>query len=225
MTTSNHGRDILRLWKIQSSSPGPRPALLVGTDFHLGPVATEPGLTDLREVEALTEWRNENRDRFLTQFDATTKRTNDWLTDVVGPSDKRILFMLRDNVKSDEKAYLGLAFIDWQASYGEADAIVRGASLPRGTMKLALNTLLDWAVGTLGLSEIGVRVRSDNPAMAFYKKVGFRETDRVALKREEGSDGVNWTECPDLVGAELSLVHYRLDMQERPQRGNVIGNR
>ena len=49
-------------------------------------------------------------------------------------------------------------------------------------MTAALHTVLDWARGPLGLKELGVRVRSDNPALAFYEKAGFCEMQRVPLR-------------------------------------------
>ena len=74
-------------------------------------------------------------------------------------------------------------------------------------MTAALLELLAWALGPLELEELGVRVRSDNPALAFYEKVGFRETHRVPLRREERPDMVAWVEDAAVSEDKLSLVH------------------
>ncbi|HRE18593.1 MAG TPA: GNAT family N-acetyltransferase, partial [Rhodocyclaceae bacterium] len=70
---------------------------------------------------------------------------------------------------------------------------------------------LDWARHQLGIERIGVRVRSDNRALNFYLKFGFREIQRVPLRRKVTHDLVEWLEDPGLVSAQnLSLVHMEL---------------
>jgi hypothetical protein len=68
-----------------------------------------------------------------------------------------------------------------------------------------------WARTALGLTTLAVRVRSDNPAVAFYEKAGFRATQRVPLRREERADETRWVEDPSLEGAALTLVHMELE--------------
>ena len=77
------------------------------------------------------------------------------------------------------------------------------------TRELALQTLLAWAHDQLGLAELAVRVRSDNPAVAFYEKVGFREFQRVPLAVSRGADFTEWTEDPSLTTSVASLVYMR----------------
>jgi hypothetical protein len=52
-------------------------------------------------------------------------------------------------------------------------------------------------------------VRSDNPALAFYGKVGFVEQQRVPLARKENDDGVVWVEDASATDSVASLVHMR----------------
>jgi len=158
------------------------------------------------DAALLTEWRNQFVTAFLTEFEATEERTLHWLMQTVAQDETRILFML-DLPDGKPVGYLGLAFIDWEAGRGEADAVVRGAEVPRGLMAAALRTALDWASGPLGLKELGVRVRSDNSALAFYEKVGFREIKRVPMQRVESPGMVAWVENSTAVDAKLSLVH------------------
>jgi RimJ/RimL family protein N-acetyltransferase len=129
---------------------------------------------------------------------------------MVGPDDTRILFMVDDARTGQTVGYMGLAFIDWERRSGEADAIVRGGDAAPGMMTRALRTMLDWASVQLGLRQLGVRVRSDNPAVTFYGKLGFRELRRVPLQRVEGDGLIEWVENESLPAREPSLVHMVL---------------
>ncbi len=209
--TPEVGRELLARIKRGAGHAGPPVCLLVGQPPRaiLRPVATNPGWVDAGDVRNLTEWRNRYVRSFLTEFVATEERTRRWLEEAVGPDPTRILFMA-DAPDGRTFGYLGLAFIDWNEGRGEADAIVRGGEAGRGTMRQALETLLDWARFGLGLSRLGVRVRSDNPALEFYRKMGFRERTRVPLRRADESGMTVWTEEPGGAG-ELSLVHLDWD--------------
>ncbi len=167
----------------------------------LRPAGTSPD-----DAAHLSEWRNRFVTSFLTEFQATPESTAQWLNQTVGPDDTRILFML-DLEEGGTVGYLGLAFIDWGDGQGEADAVVRGEDAPKGLMTTALRTLLTWARGPLGLKDLGVRVRSDNPAITFYENTGFSETHRVPLRRTERPDTVSWVEDQVAVDSDLDLVH------------------
>lgn len=171
-------------------------------------IPTRAGNHDPVDLELLSEWRNRYVKSFLTEFDAHPARTAAWLSGHVHGNDGKILFMV-ESLDGARLGHIGLAFIDWDSGYGEADAIVRGGDSPPGLMKLALQTTLRWARDQLGLTSLGVRVRSDNTALDFYRKVGFRETKRVPLARAEQADGIVWTEDPSLPLSEeqASLVY------------------
>jgi RimJ/RimL family protein N-acetyltransferase len=206
------GRELMRAAKTSASAEQPALCLPVGRPVEglLRPVVTRPGQTSPADVRALTEWRNLFARAFLTEFVATDERTERWLADSVGPDDTRILFML-DDAMGRTVGQMGLAYIDWEAGYAEADAVVRGAEAPRGLVTRALGTMWRWGRGALGLSRLGVRVRSDNSAIPFYEKAGFRELRRVPLRPDMRADGVRWVEDPSLAGPELTLVHMELE--------------
>lgn len=172
----------------------------------LRPVATVAGNVNANDVRVLTEWRNRFVRSFLTEFEATEARTERWLTEVVGPDPTRILFML-DEVDGRTIGYLGLAFIDWEKRTGEADAIVRGVEAQPGIMTKALLALLRWAHHELGLTTaLNVRVRSDNPAVHFYLKLGA-ETRRVPLREIEEPDMTRWVEDEAVETSLTELVY------------------
>lgn len=172
----------------------------------LRPVATNADRLADRDVAYLTEWRNLHVKRFLTEFDATDERTRHWLINTIGPDKGKILFMV-DLPSGETIGHIGLGFIDWATGYGEADAIVRGKEAPAGLMKQALQTALAWAQDQLELKQLGVRVRSDNPAVEFYRKVGFVEIKRVPLDVERSPGMTRWFESPGLTGPAANLVY------------------
>jgi RimJ/RimL family protein N-acetyltransferase len=206
------GRQLLRAAKESAAPRGAVLSLPVGRPVEavLRPVATCEGCLNADDVRALTQWRNRFVRSFLTEFEATEERTARWLTTMVGPDDTRILFMVDDARTGRTVGYMGLAFIDWERGSGEADAIVRGGDAAPGMMTRALRTMLDWARVQLGLHELGVRVRSDNPAVTFYRKLGFRELRRVPLRRIDREGLIQWIENESLPGREPSLVHMVL---------------
>ncbi len=204
------GQALLRALKRCTRAGSPTLVLPVGEPVRalLRPIATLPGAIDATDVRLLSEWRNRHVKSFLTEFVANDARTADWLAGAVHGNEGKLLFML-DSLDGQRLGHLGLGFIDWQARYGEADAIVSGGSSPPGLMKLALQTLLGWARAQLGLENLTVRVRSDNQAVAFYEKVGFREFKRVPLVVRRGAECTEWSEDPSLAESEASLVHMR----------------
>ena len=201
------GRELLITLKANATANAPYLCIPVGLPVEavLRPVATAAGRVDAGDVQVLTDWRNRFVSSFLTEFVATEPRTEQWLTEVVGPDPTRILFML-DDALGATVGYLGLAFIDWDNLTGEADAIVRGADTAPGVMARAMFTLLDWAREQLGLKSVGARVRSDNPALRFFLKFAT-ETKRVPLRAVQEPDMIRWIEDETLVDAPISLVY------------------
>lgn len=177
------------------------------------PIATVPGYTDALDVQLLTEWRNRHVKSFLTEFVSTPERTASWLTGAVHANAGKMLFMV-ETLDGERVGHVGLGFIDWQRGYGEADAIVSGGKSPPGLMKVSLLALMRWARDALGLHTLAVRVRSDNSAVEFYRKVGFREYQRVPIVASTVPGGIDWAENPLAVDAPASLVYMQLELPE-----------
>ena len=175
----------------------------------LRPVICAKDNQDADDVERLTQWRNDHVKSFLTEFDATNEQTSNWLANAVMQNTGKILFMV--DYEDKTVGHVGLGFADWAKSYIEADAIVRGVDAPRGLMKQSLLTLMRWARDELGLDDQWVRVRSDNPACAFYRKVGFVDQKQVPLNKEQQGDMLVWFEDPALGSAEAHLVYMKHD--------------
>jgi RimJ/RimL family protein N-acetyltransferase len=211
MMSRVRGKQLLMSLKDVAGAPGPQLGLQVGTPSiaWLRPVATRRELQNGSDIRCLTDWRNKFVTSFLNEFEATYSQTSDWLADIIGPDDGRILFMI-DDPDNLTIGYMAIGFIDWKAGYAEADAIVRGRTAAKGVMMKALQTLLTWGKGQLGLHTIGVRVRSDNPALAFYRKLGFVEQKRVPLSNRAEPNKLIWYEDQDNASATISLVYHIL---------------
>ena len=164
------------------------------------------------DIIYLSEWRNRYVHSFLTEFEATAQRTRKWITQVIAQDFSRILFMIEEP-GLPPLGYIGLAFIDYDRQIAEADSVVRGNTGHPGIMTLALQTLIEWSQAYLGIKKIGVRVLSDNPALAFYEKFGFREVKRIPLQREASPGFISWKEVIGKIDPTTEirwLVHMEL---------------
>ena len=202
------GKALIRCLKDSSGLNQTNLVIPVGhsVNAYLRVIPTVREELDPVDLRLLSEWRNKYVKSFLTEFHAHPERTAKWLTEYVHQSDGKILFML-ESLDGVRLGHIGLAFINWETGYGEADAIVSGGDSPRGLMKLALQTTLKWARDQLSLTTLGVRVRSDNTALEFYKKVGFEEIKRVPLRSEKNGEDINWFEDESFLAFEASLVY------------------
>jgi len=208
MSDIKFGRDLIFALKATAGMSVHELVIPVGSPpiAFLRPVATKKELIKAEDVYVLTNWRNQFVQAFLTEFLATESRTIRWLEEIVGPNEEKILFMV-DDLNGRTFGYMGLDYINWSQSYAEADAVVRGGEASPGTMKRALKTLLSWAQGQLGLCQLWVRVRSDNTALEFYNKVGYREVHRVPLRKIEEPEMIRWVEDESVKNASIHLVY------------------
>ena len=160
------------------------------TGYALCPIDCRQGHLADDVVSMLTDARNAHVTSFLTRFQATAERTAGWLINAVGSDSTRILFAIRHIESGALYGYMGLGYGSEDNSYIEADAIVRYAEQSvRGLMNDALQDLVAWVKNDLGIPRVGVRVLSDNPALAFYAKCGFQELRRASLYPSNSSDG------------------------------------
>ena len=213
MHTPTPGQQLFAAIKQTTRAGQPGLLLPVGQPLRavVRPIATVPGHTDAIDVQLLTDWRNRHVKSFLTEFVSTPERTAAWLAAGVHENPGKMLFMV-ETLEGERVGHVGLGFIDWERGYGEADAIVSGGASPPGLMKASLLALMRWARDALGLQTLAVRVRSDNPAVEFYRKVGFQEYQRVPIVATTVAGGVDWSEDPGAACAPASLVYMQLQL-------------
>jgi RimJ/RimL family protein N-acetyltransferase len=204
------GSELLRAIKSSANKNGTNLVIPVGRppEYFIRPIPTSIEELIDGDISALTDWRNRFVNSFLTEFVATKQQTTRWLVDYVRNNNSKIIFMV-EYPNGEAFGYMGLDFIKWEEAYGEADSIVKGGHSPHGAMKLALQALLSWAQGQLGLDTICVRVRSDNSALEFYKKVGFHEFKRTGLRRTEEKNMIKWVEDISIQAPKVSLVYMK----------------
>jgi RimJ/RimL family protein N-acetyltransferase len=213
LNSRNFGKELFLAIKTTTRARHPSFVLPVGKPMLavLRPVATVPGCLDPNDIQLLTKWRNQYVKSFLTEFVATDTQTSQWLSGPVHGNLGKLLFMVET---PDGKCvgHVGLGFIDWEKAYGEADAIVSGGNSPPGLMKESLLALMRWSRDVLQLTTLAVRVRSDNSAVEFYRKVGFQEYKRVPLVASLVGGGVNWSEDIEAQNSTASLVYMQLQL-------------
>ena len=62
-------------------------------------------------------------------------------------------------------------------------------------MQTAIDAMLGWTFGALGLQTTTLRVMSDNArAIKLYQRLGYQEIARVPLKREDEGAVIHWVE-------------------------------
>lgn len=203
------GQALFAAWK-QAAGTGSDLVIPVGRPVEalLRPIATAGAHINLLDARLLSEWRNRFVSSFLTEFDSHEARTANWLATAVARDPGKLLLMV-DTLDGRPVGHVGLGFIDWDKGYVEADAIVRGGDCRKGLMTAALQTLLHWARVSLGLPDAWVRVRSDNTALAFYRKAGFSEVKRVPLTSSSAGGQLTWVEDPAAGEDAPALVYLR----------------
>ena len=206
------GRDLISALK-ETPDTGPNKFRLKVSNFDeyfIRPIPSKNEFINIDDIKHLTDWRNKYPNAFLTEFKATYSQTHSWITEQIHFDNTRMLFMVEDR-NQKALAYLGIGYIDWENSYFEADSIVSGGDSPKYLMQNALKVLINWTINQLGLVNVGVRVLSDNSALYFYKKLGFVEIKRVALRKHTELGVTRWVEDPTLKDASRYLVHHYLD--------------
>jgi dTDP-4-amino-4,6-dideoxygalactose transaminase/RimJ/RimL family protein N-acetyltransferase len=153
------------------------------------------GLENSQEIRLLAKWREQAQIWFPSQFAVTEAGTKTWLDKQVLQKNDRILFM----IETPEKVSIGHAGLfrfDYQKRCCELDNIIRGEKdiLP-GIMTQACNSLLDWTFNTLDISNVYLRVVSDNiQALKLYNRLEFKEIQRIPLMKVEEANCIRWIE-------------------------------
>ena len=156
------------------------------------------GYQDLEKedkIELLAKWRSENQHAFPSQFPVTFAGTKSWLDKQLLAAKDRILFFVADE-KGQLIGHVGLFRFDYHKKACELDNIVRGVHLvARGIMTSACKALIEFAKKELGVSEIYLRVFSDNEvALKLYRNLGFEEIIRIPLREERNGEVICWKE-------------------------------
>lgn len=185
----------------------------VGVPVHsyLRIVPTSRETLRVDDAAALTRWRRQHADAFLSRFDATIERTVTWLTEVVERDPARLILIVEDRAGAGYGT-LGITNVDFDEGRFELDGVMRGEPAPRpGAMTDAILALLHWTDRVLHLREAHLRVLADNPAVDFYRRVGFEEFGRVGLREVQTDDGIELVADPTATDATLLQMRRATD--------------
>jgi RimJ/RimL family protein N-acetyltransferase len=125
-----------------------------------------------QDAPTLSDWRYANRRWFFSEFPHDPKSTEAWVEAIRDDPD-RLLLMVR--AEDQPIGVVGLRRIDLGRGEAELDNVLRGRATPThpGLMSLAVSSLVAWAVDELGIGRFYLQVFHDNPARAFYRRLGF----------------------------------------------------
>jgi perosamine synthetase len=161
----------------------------------LKPVTFSYKLICPKYIHLVCLWRMENPIGFANTFQGSIQKTEYWFDNVLLPREDRILFFVYSFLKSDPIGHLGLSSFNFEKKSCEIDNVVRGKKDEKGLMTLATQTLISWAKRTLLVTDIYLRVLSDNNhAITFYQRLGFERQRNIPLYKVETPDITEWVE-------------------------------
>jgi perosamine synthetase len=168
-------------------------------------------------IALLARWRAEHADAFPSRFTVTTEGTAAWLRSRLLDVEDRLLFLVADP-RGKPIGHLGYANSLNDRCEMEIDNVVRGVQNARpGIMGGALDAALNWAEEVIGPRRIFLRTFSDNQhAIAFYRKLGFRDGELLPLRKEQDGDSILFR--PAAEGDAAPPDRYFLRMVYAPQR-------
>jgi perosamine synthetase len=149
-------------------------------------------------IALLARWREENAAAFPSRFPVTVAGTAAWLRSRVLEVEDRLLFLVLDR-HGRPLGHLGLANAVNDDEALEVDNVVRGVKgASPGLMAEALRAMLDWVEEMFRPRRISLRVLSDNAhAIAFYRRLGFRDDALLPLRRHCDAIGESFRELED----------------------------
>lgn len=151
---------------------------------------------DSRVIEAIFRWRRDNLNCFLSVFEPSIEKTRDYLTKFSLPDRSRILFLIES---ADGTAVGNIGFCNIAARSAELDNVIRGEkATPSHFMRYAQTAALHWAFHALDIDVVYLNVLAHNErALLAYKNIGFSETRRTPLVRQNSAAGYTLVPAPD----------------------------
>lgn len=141
----------------------------------------EQDLENAELINKITQWRNEYKTCFLTEFKPTNERTKNWLKNAVIGNPNRLLFKIL-SLEGELIGHIGAIRRD---HYIEYDYYILGKKIPLKDFAITIaRRMLLWLLEIEPKMFILGNVRSDNiHALDFHKRTGFNIYREVPLKR------------------------------------------
>lgn len=156
---------------------------------------TYASLDDETGIALLAKWREKHSYWFPAQFKVTVEGTRNWLKSGLLDTKDRFLFWVLDS-DGRRVGHVGLFRVSLDEKSCEIDNILRGEETnDLGIMESAIAAMLQWQRAELRIPLSYLRVFGDNvPALKLYERMGYREIQKVPLKRVENPGMVEWRE-------------------------------
>lgn len=172
--------------RVQLSIP-----ILDADKISIGSLAplTRSDLNDYELMCLISDWRNQNSDKFITRFHATAERTAGWLERVVFPSQSQMLFLIMDQL-GERIGHTGFKNLSYTSAL--SDNTIRGARAGHPKIFVfAIRRLIEWLFEVTDIERVEGEVFSDNiPALMMNKKVGFTLIEKLILEEVREGDTI-----------------------------------
>ena len=141
-------------------------------------------------LQKLTDWRNQNKYRFLTQFQATPERTKNWLANVVFKTPGQMLFLIYEG----EHLIGHLGFKSLTTADGVLDNAIKGEQTAEPKLFVyAHKVLSQWLFDFAKINYLYGYVLTDNiAAIMMNRQIGWAGWARFPLIKDEKNGEVTW---------------------------------
>lgn len=151
---------------------------------------TRMQLQDNHIIEKMTDWRNQYKTFFLSQFNATPARTKQWLEKVVLSNPSQLLFLIYYG--EILMGQYGFKELDGDSAF--LDNLLRGE---RGghplLMKYAVSALVEWLFDVMQVNMVyGYTFANNAMALKLNRDVGFSCTEKFPLQKQVEGDEIKW---------------------------------
>ncbi|MEI7481711.1 MAG: GNAT family N-acetyltransferase [Elusimicrobiota bacterium] len=141
-------------------------------------------------IEKMTNWRNQYKVFFLSQFTATPARTKQWLEKVVLSNPSQLLFLIYCGATLTGQ--YGFKDLDGDSAF--LDNLLRGE---RGghpmLMKYAVSALAKWLFDAMQVNMVyGYTFANNAMALKLNRDVGFSCTEKFPLQKQIVGNEVKW---------------------------------
>jgi len=141
-------------------------------------------------IEKMTNWRNQYKMFFLTQFNATPARTKQWLEKVVLSNPSQLLFLIYYGERL--MGQYGFKELDGDSAF--LDNLLRGE---RGghplLMKYAVLALIGWLFDVMEVNTVyGYAFANNAMALKLNREVGFSCTEKIPLVKQVEGEEIKW---------------------------------
>jgi RimJ/RimL family protein N-acetyltransferase len=139
------------------------------------------------KIALLVEWRNNNREFFVSKNEVNRESTAGWLKNSILQNPNRELFWIL-NLEDSPVGHIGIKY-DVQRDWYEIDSVLRGVSSNHGIMRSSVLCIEELVVSQFDIKELVLRVLVSNThARDFYSHLGYSKIDLANDSIEDVTD-------------------------------------